>query len=224
MTRMASQLQSLQGTLQRHSTQKNGAKDVADARPENVIVPVHRIMDRAPYTILEDMPAPRFYPLFVKAGVTAAAVIAESGEFIGVMRRANLISQSRDVHLPPTKQRKTIRATFRRSEVRTRTFSGSNASVQHSQSQISMMMSPRNSPKDCLKVSSCNSAQSGAPLSSSPKTSSYGEMNHSPSASTGVGRTAPSSRTPLPGMPEAEGNAPTSIIKADTLQQNYILS
>lgn len=64
------------------------------------LVPVYRIMDKSPYTILEDMPAPRFYPLFIKAGVNAAAVVSRAGEFIGVLTRGNLISQTREAHLP----------------------------------------------------------------------------------------------------------------------------
>jgi len=79
------------------------------------MVPVHRIMDRSPYTILEDMPAPRFYPLFIKAGVSAAAVVSKSGDFLGVLTRNNLISQSRETHMPEP-QRQNTAAVRERSE------------------------------------------------------------------------------------------------------------
>jgi len=59
------------------------------------LLPVSRLAERSPYTLLEDMPAERLYPLFAKAGVRAACVVSESGEFRGMITRAGLILQTR---------------------------------------------------------------------------------------------------------------------------------
>lgn len=66
-------------------------------------ISVHRIMDPAPYLVLEEMPAPRYYPLFVKAGVTAACVVSRSGEFIGILSRVHLISAQKTATLHEAK-------------------------------------------------------------------------------------------------------------------------
>lgn len=63
-----------------------------------VKIPVHRLMDNCPFTILEDMPAPRFYSMFALGSVEHAAVISKRGEFRGVMTRRNLISASGHSH------------------------------------------------------------------------------------------------------------------------------
>jgi len=63
-------------------------------------VPIWRFMDQSPHMLCEDMPAPRFYGLFIKAGVTAAAVVSKQGHFLGVLSRSNLISQCRVEYLP----------------------------------------------------------------------------------------------------------------------------
>merc|ERR1711937_633342 len=55
-------------------------------------LPVHRIMDPAPYTLLEEMPAPRLYPLFTRTNTNAACVVSRRGEFRGLLRRQNLMS------------------------------------------------------------------------------------------------------------------------------------
>mmetsp|Transcript_35007 Transcript_35007/g.47262 ORF Transcript_35007/g.47262 Transcript_35007/m.47262 type:complete len:445 (-) Transcript_35007:100-1434(-) len=62
-------------------------------------LPVSRLVERCPYTILEDMPASRLYALFSKAGVRAASVITEAGEFKGMITRAGLISTTREFEL-----------------------------------------------------------------------------------------------------------------------------
>jgi len=59
------------------------------------LLPVARLAERSPYTILEDMPASRLYALFSKAGVRAACVVSETGEFRGMISRAGLISATR---------------------------------------------------------------------------------------------------------------------------------
>jgi len=58
-------------------------------------LPVCRLADRSPYTILHDMPAPRLYPLFAKAGARVACVVSEDGTFRGMISRAGLIATTR---------------------------------------------------------------------------------------------------------------------------------
>lgn len=65
-----------------------------------VKIPVGRLMDRCPHTILEDMPVPRFYQLFALGGITNAAVVSKHGEFRGVISRRNLISAAGRQHAP----------------------------------------------------------------------------------------------------------------------------
>jgi len=72
-------------------------------RPSNidvngVTIPVHRIMDRCPHTLLEDMPVARFYSQFSLGSVNHAVVISSHGEFRGVMTRRNLISAASHAH------------------------------------------------------------------------------------------------------------------------------
>jgi len=59
------------------------------------LLPVSRLAEHSPYTILEDMPAPRLYALFSKAGARAACVVSETGEFRGMISRAGLIAATR---------------------------------------------------------------------------------------------------------------------------------
>merc|ERR1711871_829657 len=66
-------------------------------------IPVCRLMDKCPYTILEDMPAPRFYSMFALGSISHAAVVSNHGEFRGVIGRRNLISASGRKHAPHTK-------------------------------------------------------------------------------------------------------------------------
>eukprot|EP00747_Dinoflagellata_sp_TGD_P051506 gnl/TRDRNA2_/TRDRNA2_147382_c1_seq1.p1 gnl/TRDRNA2_/TRDRNA2_147382_c1~~gnl/TRDRNA2_/TRDRNA2_147382_c1_seq1.p1 ORF type:complete len:763 (-),score=85.45 gnl/TRDRNA2_/TRDRNA2_147382_c1_seq1:66-2333(-) len=65
------------------------------------VLPVTRIMDPSPFTVFEDMPVPRFYPLFAKTGVSIAVVVTKRGEFCGLISRAHLISDIRMGHMPP---------------------------------------------------------------------------------------------------------------------------
>jgi len=67
---------------------------------ENQKIPVYRFMDPAPYTLLEDMPAPRFYPLFIKAGLNAACIVSKEGLIVGILTRAHLISKAANHHRP----------------------------------------------------------------------------------------------------------------------------
>merc|ERR1712048_362091 len=57
---------------------------------------VHRVMDKAPFLLLEDMPAARFYPMFVHGCCQTACVISHGGDFIGLVTRESLIASSRD--------------------------------------------------------------------------------------------------------------------------------
>merc|ERR1719356_1576883 len=69
------------------------------------MLPVHRLMDSAPYTLLEEMPAPRLYPLFTRTGTSAACVVSRRGEFRGLLSRVNLISAASHAWRPPRKPR-----------------------------------------------------------------------------------------------------------------------
>jgi CBS domain-containing protein len=54
-------------------------------------IPVWQLMDPAPYTLLGEMPAARFYPLFTKMGATAACIVSKEGAFCGILSRRDLI-------------------------------------------------------------------------------------------------------------------------------------
>eukprot|EP00812_Abedinium_dasypus_P007451 NODE_1948_length_1029_cov_171.668378.p1 GENE.NODE_1948_length_1029_cov_171.668378~~NODE_1948_length_1029_cov_171.668378.p1 ORF type:complete len:222 (+),score=53.75 NODE_1948_length_1029_cov_171.668378:3-668(+) len=68
---------------------------------EDVLLPLHRFMDPAPYTLVEDMPALRFYPLFAKSGITAVAVVSRAGVFRGILSRFHLLSSESVEHGAP---------------------------------------------------------------------------------------------------------------------------
>ncbi|CAJ1427813.1 unnamed protein product [Effrenium voratum] len=76
-----------------------GAREVAHHEGEQVFLdteltqslPIHRVMDPTPFTVTEDMPAPRLYALFAKAGEVAACVTSLRGEFRGILSRDQLI-------------------------------------------------------------------------------------------------------------------------------------
>lgn len=82
-------------------------------RPSNidvngVTVPVHRIMDRCPHAILEDMPVSRFYAQFSLGSCDHAAVISRHGEFRGVVTRRNLISSAGHAHAAHLEVRRSV--------------------------------------------------------------------------------------------------------------------
>jgi chloride channel 7 len=108
---------------------ESGGPSTEDLSGCTVMVPVHRIMDRSPYTILEDMPAPRFYPLFIKAGVSAAAVVSKSGDFLGVLTRGNLISQTRESQMPEPQRKQTAEGLSPTSGMKQEVSSFSNGSL-----------------------------------------------------------------------------------------------
>mmetsp|Transcript_88303 Transcript_88303/g.175514 ORF Transcript_88303/g.175514 Transcript_88303/m.175514 type:complete len:741 (-) Transcript_88303:2-2224(-) len=67
-------------------------------------LPLYKIMDPTPFIILEDMPAPRLYGLFAKAGERAACVVDRNGQFCGVISRAGLIKSARHGPHAPEQQ------------------------------------------------------------------------------------------------------------------------
>merc|ERR1719221_2273323 len=78
-----------------------GRQSSISGAPGKTLLPVARLAERAPYTILEDMPASRLYSLFAKAGVRAACVTSDTGEFLGMISRAGLISATRRIQEDP---------------------------------------------------------------------------------------------------------------------------
>merc|ERR1719382_419858 len=64
------------------------------------LIPLHQLMDPAPYTVLDKMPVARFYQLFVKAGAQAACIISQSGRFRGIISRRDLISATNRAYHP----------------------------------------------------------------------------------------------------------------------------
>ncbi|CAK0857692.1 unnamed protein product [Prorocentrum cordatum] len=52
---------------------------------------LHRLMDPTPFTVLEDMPAPRLHALFARAGERSCVVIDRNGAFKGLVSRCGLI-------------------------------------------------------------------------------------------------------------------------------------
>jgi len=63
-------------------------------RGENT-VPLHYLMDPTPFTVVEDMPVPRLYSLFTKAGERAVVVTSIRGELRGIISREGLIDATR---------------------------------------------------------------------------------------------------------------------------------
>lgn len=61
-------------------------------------IPVHTIMDPAPYMLLKDMPAPRVYPLFSKAGAFSACVVSKRGTFEGLVSRRSIMEHANQLH------------------------------------------------------------------------------------------------------------------------------
>jgi len=59
-------------------------------------VPLFRIMDPAPFTLLEDIPVRRVYPLYVSGSVSAAVLINKRGEYRGILARKDLIGGERN--------------------------------------------------------------------------------------------------------------------------------
>jgi len=52
---------------------------------------LHRIMDKAPMTLLETMPVPRFHSLFTRTDINAVCVVSIHGDFVGLLTRSSLI-------------------------------------------------------------------------------------------------------------------------------------
>lgn len=71
--------------------------DTDIAADEGAPLPIHRIMDPTPFAVVEDMPVPRLYALFAKAGERAACVTSIRGDFRGILSREHLIAAVRKV-------------------------------------------------------------------------------------------------------------------------------
>lgn len=63
----------------------------------DVSIFVERLADRTQYSVLKDMPAPRVYALFSKAGAQMVCVVCERGKFLGTVSRPGLIAATRKV-------------------------------------------------------------------------------------------------------------------------------
>jgi hypothetical protein len=61
-------------------------------------LPVWQLMDPAPYMLLGQMTAARFYPLYTKMGINAACIVNKDGEFCGILSRRDLIMATRHDH------------------------------------------------------------------------------------------------------------------------------
>merc|ERR1711964_418160 len=89
-------LQQLCGNEANYAADDEGLGDVVGAVvPIGDVLPLHSFMDRSPFTVVEDMPAPRLYALFAKAGEHVACVTSIRGELRGVISRAGLIAATR---------------------------------------------------------------------------------------------------------------------------------
>jgi len=62
-------------------------------------LPLHCIMDPTPFTVVEDMPAPRLYALFTKVGERCVLVTSIRGELRGVISREGLVAATRRTHV-----------------------------------------------------------------------------------------------------------------------------
>lgn len=62
------------------------------------MVPLSKLVDPAPYTVRERMPAPRVYALFSKVGVNCVCVTCDNGLFRGMITRANMAEMASFYH------------------------------------------------------------------------------------------------------------------------------
>jgi len=70
----------------------------------DAVLPVSRLTDMSPYTLLHSMPAPRLYALFSLAGVRVACVVGENGEYRGTISRKGLIETVRRIEAEAEKE------------------------------------------------------------------------------------------------------------------------
>jgi len=68
------------------------------------LVPVARLADKAPYTILATMAAPRMYALFAGARIRVACVTSEAGLYRGMISRGGLIQNVRKIEADAEKE------------------------------------------------------------------------------------------------------------------------
>lgn len=84
--------------------------DVGSSGTVDAMLPVCRIMNPAPWTVLPSMPAVRLYPLFSRLGVSAACVISGQGEFHGVLTRQALLAAGHDLETSATSEDRSSRS------------------------------------------------------------------------------------------------------------------
>eukprot|EP00416_Gambierdiscus_australes_P015954 CAMPEP_0171059696 /NCGR_PEP_ID=MMETSP0766_2-20121228/3350_1 /TAXON_ID=439317 /ORGANISM="Gambierdiscus australes, Strain CAWD 149" /LENGTH=751 /DNA_ID=CAMNT_0011515175 /DNA_START=19 /DNA_END=2274 /DNA_ORIENTATION=- len=78
----------------RDDAEVSKVNELIRANPSDML-PLYRLMDPTPFMVLEDMPAPRVYGLFSKAGERTACVVSREGKFRGVISRIGLIQAAR---------------------------------------------------------------------------------------------------------------------------------
>mmetsp|Transcript_95562 Transcript_95562/g.169692 ORF Transcript_95562/g.169692 Transcript_95562/m.169692 type:complete len:755 (-) Transcript_95562:210-2474(-) len=68
------------------------SSQASTSAPATSALPLFKIMDAAPWTVLPNTPAARLYPLFSRLGANAACVISSTGTFHGVLTRKALLN------------------------------------------------------------------------------------------------------------------------------------
>jgi hypothetical protein len=75
-----------------------------DLEDDDDSLPLHRIMDPAPFMLMEHMPVPRFYALFCQGGANVACVVSSTGKFRGILSRRSLIAAAAGRRQPTVAQ------------------------------------------------------------------------------------------------------------------------
>lgn len=74
-----------------------GGSQIESVQPVELL-DLRPLVDRWPHKVEENMPAPRVYTLFSKAGVTCACVVSSNGEFRGIITRSSLAKAANNWH------------------------------------------------------------------------------------------------------------------------------
>jgi len=77
--------------------QQKKAEDDVDGDDSHGLLPLERVIDPAPYMLLENMPVQRFYVLFLKAAANVACVVSSKGEFCGLITRSGLCRKASEL-------------------------------------------------------------------------------------------------------------------------------
>jgi len=77
--------------------QQKKADDDMDGDDSHRLLPLERVIDPAPYMLLESMPVQRFYVLFLKAAANVACVVSSQGEFCGLITRSGLCRKASEL-------------------------------------------------------------------------------------------------------------------------------